>query len=149
MARAHRAGVCADGQAGNDADGRDSIGDVARGGSVQGEIDALNKLIELAIPPGPFIYEGIGTYVIPGHGRVCEQLDVVDYRDMVVIVRDVIQDMINRGMTLAQIKEASPADSRDSWSRSSASSMTLVFSRASANESEKSLKLFFLARAST
>jgi glyoxylase-like metal-dependent hydrolase (beta-lactamase superfamily II) len=83
--------------------------DVARGGSVQGEIDALNKLIELAIPPGPFIYEGIGTYVMPGHGRVCEQLDVVDYRDMVVIVRDVIQDMIHRGMTLDQIKEASPA----------------------------------------
>jgi len=83
--------------------------DVARGGSVQGEIDALNKLIELAIPPGPFIYEGIGTYVMPGHGRVCEQLDVVDYRDMVLIVRDVIQDMIHRGMTLDQIKEASPA----------------------------------------
>jgi glyoxylase-like metal-dependent hydrolase (beta-lactamase superfamily II) len=83
--------------------------DVARGGSVQGEIDALNKLIELAIPPGPFIYEGIGTYVMPGHGRVCEQLDVVDYRDMVVVVRDVIQDMIHRGMTLDQIKEASPA----------------------------------------
>jgi cyclase len=83
--------------------------DVARGGSVQGEIDALNKLIELAIPPGPFIYEGIGTYVIPGHGRVCEQLDVVDYRDMVVIVRDVIQDMIHRDMTLDQIKAASPA----------------------------------------
>ena len=83
--------------------------DVARGGSIQGEIDALNRLIALAIPPGPFIYEGIGTYVIPGHGRLCEQLDVVNYRDMVVIVRDVIADMIKRGMTLDQIKEASPA----------------------------------------
>jgi cyclase len=83
--------------------------DVAKGGSVQGEIDALNRLIALAIPPGPFIYEGIGTYVIPGHGRLCEQLDVVNYRDMVVIVRDVIADMIKRGMTLDQIKEASPA----------------------------------------
>ncbi|MBV8847718.1 MAG: MBL fold metallo-hydrolase [Bryobacterales bacterium] len=83
--------------------------DVAKGGSIQGEIDALNKLIELAIPPVPFIYEGVGTYVIPGHGRVCEQLDVVDYRDMVVIVRDVIQDMIKQGMTLDQIKAAHPA----------------------------------------
>jgi glyoxylase-like metal-dependent hydrolase (beta-lactamase superfamily II) len=83
--------------------------DVAKGGSVQGEIDALNRLIALAVPPGPFIYEGVGTYVIPGHGRLCEQLDVVNYRDMVVIVRDVIADMIKQGMSLSQIKEASPA----------------------------------------
>ena len=83
--------------------------DIANGGSVQGEIDALNRLIEIAVPPGPFIYEGVGTYVIPGHGRPCEQLDVVDYRDMVVIVRDVIADMIKQGMTLEQIKAAHPA----------------------------------------
>jgi cyclase len=83
--------------------------DVAKGGSVQGEIDALNKLIELAIPPGPFIYEGIGTYVIPGHGRVCEQIDIVDYRDMVVEVRDNIADLIKQDKTLEQIKAAAPA----------------------------------------
>jgi cyclase len=83
--------------------------DVAHGGSIQGEIDALNKLIELTVAPTPFIYRGVGTYVIPGHGRVCEQMEIVDYRDMVVIVRDVIADMIKQGMTLGQIKEASPA----------------------------------------
>ena len=83
--------------------------DVAKGGSIQGEIDALNRLIALAIPPGPFIYEGVGTYVIPGHGRLSEQLDVVNYRDMVVIVRDVIAAMIKEGMTLDQIKQAHPA----------------------------------------
>ena len=83
--------------------------DIAKGGSIQGEIDALNRLIALAIPPGPFIYEGVGTYVIPGHGRLCEQLDVVNYRDMVVIVRDVIAAMIKESMTLAQIKNAHPA----------------------------------------
>jgi cyclase len=83
--------------------------DVANGGSIQGEIDALNRLIELAIPPGPFIYKGTGTYIIPGHGRLAVQLDVVNYRDMVVVVRDVIADMIKKGMTLSQIKEASPA----------------------------------------
>jgi len=83
--------------------------DIANGGSIQGEIDALNKLIELAIPPTPFIYKGVGTYVIPGHGRLCEQMEVVDYRDMVVVVRDVIADMIKQGMTLDQIKAASPA----------------------------------------
>ena len=83
--------------------------DVANGGTVQGEIAALNRLIDLAVPPGPFIYEGIGTYVIPGHGRLCEQLDVVNYRDMVVIVRDVIADYIKQGKTLSQIQELSPA----------------------------------------
>ena len=83
--------------------------DIANGGSIQGEIDALNKLIELTIAPTPFIYKGPGTYVIPGHGRLCEQMEVVDYRDMVVTVRDVIADMIKRGMTLDQIQAASPA----------------------------------------
>jgi glyoxylase-like metal-dependent hydrolase (beta-lactamase superfamily II) len=83
--------------------------DIANGGSIQGEIDALNKLIELAIPPIPFIYKGVGTYIIPGHGRLCEQMEIVDYRDMVVIVRDVIADMIKQGMTLDQIKAASPS----------------------------------------
>jgi cyclase len=83
--------------------------DIAKGGSIQGEIDALNKLIELTIAPTPFIYKGVGTYVIPGHGRLCEQMEIVDYRDMVVVVRDVIADMIKQGMTLDQIKAASPA----------------------------------------
>jgi glyoxylase-like metal-dependent hydrolase (beta-lactamase superfamily II) len=83
--------------------------DVANGGTVQGEIDALNRLIELTVVPIPFIYNGAGTSVIPGHGRVCQQLDVVDYRDMVVEVRDVIADLIKQGKTLDQIKEAHPA----------------------------------------
>jgi cyclase len=83
--------------------------DVANGGTIQGEIDALNRLIELTVVPIPFIYNGVGTYVIPGHGRVCQQLDVVDYRDMVVVVRDVIEALIKQGKTLDQIKAASPA----------------------------------------
>jgi cyclase len=83
--------------------------DLANGGSIQGEIDALNKIIELAIPPVPFIYEGVGTYVIPGHGRVYEQMDVVDYRDMVVIVRDAVWDLTKQDKTLDQIKAAHPA----------------------------------------
>jgi len=84
--------------------------DLANGGSIKGEIDALNKLIELTIAPTPFIYRGVGTYVIPGHGRLCEQMEVVDYRDMVVTIRDVIADMIKRDMTLSQIEAASPAE---------------------------------------
>jgi glyoxylase-like metal-dependent hydrolase (beta-lactamase superfamily II) len=83
--------------------------DLANGGSIQGEIDALNRLIDLTIAPTPFIYKDVGTYVIPGHGRVCEQMEVVDYRDMVVLVRDVVADLIKQGKTLDQIKVARPA----------------------------------------
>jgi hypothetical protein len=83
--------------------------DVANGGSIQGEIDSLNKLIELTIAPIPFIYKDVGTYVIPGHGRLCEQMEVVDYRDMVVLIKDVVADMIQQGKTLDQIKAAHPA----------------------------------------
>jgi cyclase len=83
--------------------------DLANGGSIQGEIDALNALIGLTIAPTPFIYKDVGTYVIPGHGRVCEQPDVVDYRDMIVTIRDVVADLIKQGKTLDQIKAARPA----------------------------------------
>jgi len=83
--------------------------DLENGGSIEGEIAALNKLIELTIAPTPFIYSGPGTYVIPGHGRLSEQNEVVDYRDMVVTVRDIIADLIKQGKTLDQIKAARPA----------------------------------------
>jgi cyclase len=83
--------------------------DLAHGGGIGGEIEALNHLIQLAIPSIPLVNQEGGTYVISGHGRICDQGDVVDYRDMVVVVRDVIQDMIKRGLTLEQIKAAAPA----------------------------------------
>jgi glyoxylase-like metal-dependent hydrolase (beta-lactamase superfamily II) len=83
--------------------------DTENGGTIQGEISALNKLIELAIPPTPFIYKGVGTYVIPGHGRLCEQMEIVDYRDMVVTIRDVVADLMKQGKTLDEIKAAHPA----------------------------------------
>jgi glyoxylase-like metal-dependent hydrolase (beta-lactamase superfamily II) len=79
--------------------------DIERGGSVQGEIAALNHILELVVPAHN--QEG-GTYVIPGHGRICDEADVVEFRDMVVIVRDRIADMIKKGMTLGRIKEARP-----------------------------------------
>jgi glyoxylase-like metal-dependent hydrolase (beta-lactamase superfamily II) len=82
--------------------------DLARGGSVQGEIDALNQLAELAIPSFPLVWKEGGTLVIPGHGHVYEQLDVVEYRDMVTIVRDRVQALIDRGLTLDQVTTAAP-----------------------------------------
>jgi cyclase len=83
--------------------------DVARGGTITGEIAALNRLVELAIPSVPIVSREAGTLVIPGHGRVCDQTDVVEYRDMVTIIRDRVRDLIRAGMSLDQIKAASPA----------------------------------------
>ena len=84
--------------------------DIEKGGSIQGEIDALNRIIEIAIPSIPLVWQDGGTYVIPGRGRICDQADVVEYRDMVTIVRDVVQDLMKQGMTLDQIKKANPAN---------------------------------------
>lgn len=83
--------------------------DVARGGSVQGELDALNRLIAIAIPSVPIVSREAGTLVIPGHGHVGDQFDVVHYRDMITIIRDHIADLITGGRTLDQITAASPA----------------------------------------
>ena len=83
--------------------------DVERGGSIQGELDALNRLIEMAIPSIPIVSRDGGTYVIPGHGRVFDHFDLVDYRDMVTIIRDRIRDLAKEGRTLAQITASSPA----------------------------------------
>ena len=83
--------------------------DLANGGTIDGEIAALNRLIELTIAPTPFIYKDVGTYVVPGHGRLSEQMDIVDYRDMVVIVRDNVGALKAQKKTLEQIKAARPA----------------------------------------
>ena len=63
-------------------------------------------MLDIAVPK--YLQEG-GTYVIPGHGRVGDEADIVEYRDMIVIIRDRIQDMIKRGMTLDQVKAAQPS----------------------------------------
>jgi glyoxylase-like metal-dependent hydrolase (beta-lactamase superfamily II) len=84
--------------------------DIEKGGSIQGEIAALNRIVDIAIPSIPLVWQDGGTAVIPGHGRICDQADVVEYRDMVTIIRDVVQDMVNQGMTLDQVKKANPTD---------------------------------------
>jgi len=84
--------------------------DLAHGGSVEGLIAALNHLLHLTVPE--HLQDG-GTRVIPGHGRLCNEADVVEYRDMVTIVRDRIQDMIHKGQTLAQVKAARPTRDYD------------------------------------
>lgn len=81
----------------------------ARGGTINGEIDALNRLIDLAIPSVPLVSQDGGTLVVPGHGYVCDQLDVVEYRDMVTIIRDRVRDLKNKGRTVEQVQQAAPA----------------------------------------
>jgi glyoxylase-like metal-dependent hydrolase (beta-lactamase superfamily II) len=100
-------------------DTRFPVIDLAHGGSIKGEINALNRLIDLAIPPGPMVGTppvGIalsempgGTEVVSGRGRIYRQLDLVEYRDMVVIIRDTIKYYIDQKKTLEQIQAAAPA----------------------------------------
>jgi cyclase len=83
--------------------------DVAKGGSIQGEIDALNRIVDMTVPPFPLAFQEDRTYLVPGHGYVCDFNDLVEYRSVVMIMRDRIQDLIGKGMTLAQVKAADPA----------------------------------------
>jgi glyoxylase-like metal-dependent hydrolase (beta-lactamase superfamily II) len=76
--------------------------DVNNGGSVQGEIAALNDILDRTVS----FKQEEGTLLIPGHGRLCDEWEVTEYRDMVVIVRDRVQAMIKKGATVAQVKAA-------------------------------------------
>jgi glyoxylase-like metal-dependent hydrolase (beta-lactamase superfamily II) len=79
--------------------------EVANGGTINGVIDALNKILDFAF--ADFRSEG-GTTIIPGHGRLCDMSDVAYYRDMLTIIRDLVQEMIKKGLTLEQVKTAKP-----------------------------------------
>jgi cyclase len=77
--------------------------DVAHGGGINGLIDALNHVLRITVPE--FNQQG-GTMVIPGHGRLSDEADVSDYRDMVTIVRDRVRDLVTKKQTLDQVKAA-------------------------------------------
>jgi cyclase len=79
--------------------------DRANGGSINGYIDALNGILDITVASN--VNEG-GTMVIPGHGRLCDEQDVIEYRDMVTIIRDRIREYVKRGMTVDQVKAARP-----------------------------------------
>jgi glyoxylase-like metal-dependent hydrolase (beta-lactamase superfamily II) len=82
--------------------------DTGRGGTVQGELDALNRLMDLTIFNLPLQWKADRTFLVPGHGHVYDKLDLLEYRDAVTIVRDRVQDLIDEGKTLAQVKAANP-----------------------------------------
>lgn len=79
--------------------------DLDLGGSINGLIDALNFILDLMVP-GPFA-EG-GTYVVPGHGRIGDEIDVVEYRNMVYIVRNRIKNMMENGASLEDVIASDP-----------------------------------------
>ncbi len=74
-----------------------------QGGTLNGVLEGINRLVDLAVAS---YREEDGTYIIPGHGHVYNEADVTEYRDMLTIVRDRIQDAIKKGMNLEQIKAA-------------------------------------------
>jgi cyclase len=79
--------------------------DTAKGGTINGEIDALNRLLDIMVPRAD---EEGGTYVIPGHGRICDRAAVTNYRDMATIIRDRIEDLVKKGRSLDQVKASKP-----------------------------------------
>jgi glyoxylase-like metal-dependent hydrolase (beta-lactamase superfamily II) len=78
----------------------------AMGGTYAGTLTALNTLLDIAIPDD--LAEG-GTYIVPGHGRISDEADLVEYRDMVHIIRDRLAQMAADRLTIAQVKAARPA----------------------------------------
>jgi hypothetical protein len=84
--------------------------DPAKGGSIQGEVAALNRLLDLVIADAGS--EG-GTLIVPAHGRICDVAELSNYRNMITIVRDRVDDMVKKKMTLAQVKSAKPTEDWD------------------------------------
>jgi cyclase len=80
--------------------------DVANGGTINGVIEGLNTLLDIMVPKHN--QEG-GTMVIPGYGRIGDEHDVLEYRDMITIIRDRVQAALDKKMTLAQVKALKPS----------------------------------------
>jgi len=80
--------------------------DLEYGGGIDGFVDGLNFALDVTVPA--FQQEG-GTYVIPGHGRISDEADVVSYRDMAFFVRQRVRHFIEEGMSLAEVQAVKPA----------------------------------------
>jgi glyoxylase-like metal-dependent hydrolase (beta-lactamase superfamily II) len=99
--------------------------DRARGGTIDGLIAALNTILDLVIPAPT---QERGTMIVPGHGRLADEHDLLEYRDMAVIIRDRVQSQIEKGMTVDQVKAARPAlDYETRWGAETGSWTTAMF----------------------
>jgi cyclase len=102
--------------------------DMARGGSIQGELAALNRLLDLTVPAMPLVLKPGRTLLVPGHGRVSDYAELVEYRDMLTTIKDNIEALIQKGMRLEQVKKANPtAGYRARWGRESGPWTTDMF----------------------
>jgi cyclase len=111
--------------------------DTARGGSLQGVISGLNHILDLAVPETNA--EG-GTMIVPGHGRLSDEADVVEYRNMNVIIRDRIFDAVKNGMTFEQVKAAKPTLDYDyRYGKASGAWTTEMFIKAVFDEATKAV----------
>ena len=99
--------------------------DLAKGGSIKGVLAGLNDMLDIAIPKA--MQEG-GTYIIPGRGRLTDEADLLEYRDMVTIIRDRVRDGVKRGQTLDQVKAGKPTLDYDArWGATSGPWTTDMF----------------------
>jgi glyoxylase-like metal-dependent hydrolase (beta-lactamase superfamily II) len=109
--------------------------DASRGGSIQGELEALNRLLDLTVPAMPNVLKPGRTLLVPGHGRIADYAELVEYRDMLTVIRNIVGDLIKKGMTLEQVKKANPtAGYRARWGRESGPWTTDMFVEAIYNE---------------
>lgn len=92
--------------------GRYPVIDIERGGTINGLIDAVYKVLEIAVSDN---LGDRGTVIIPGRGRLAEESDVAEYRNMLVIVTDRIRDMRGKGMSLERVKASRPSLDYDGW----------------------------------
>ena len=112
--------------------------DASKGASIQGELDALNRLLEMTVPAMPLVLKPGRTLLIPGHGRVSDYAELVEYRDMVTTIKDNIEALIKKGMTLEQVKAANPtAGYRARWGKESGPWTTDMFVEAVYNGLKK------------
>ena len=102
--------------------------DPKNGGSIQGELDALNRLLEMTVPAMPLVLKPGRTLLVPGHGRVSDYAELVEYRDMVTTIKDNIEVLVKKGMTLEQVRAANPtAGYRARWGKESGPWTTDMF----------------------
>ena len=82
--------------------------DPARGGSIQGELAALNHLLEITIPAMPLVLKPGRTLLVPGNGYIADYAELVEYQNMVTIIHDRIKDLIDKGMSIEEVQATNP-----------------------------------------
>jgi hypothetical protein len=80
--------------------------DIEHGGHINGILEALNDMLDIMVPE--HLQEG-GTMAVPSHGRIGDEHDVLEYRDMLTIIRDRVQHAIDQDMSLRDVLNASPS----------------------------------------